>query len=76
MSKIVNVLAVLLTCAVLALAADVFRRFGLALYAEQYLAGFLALAMPLLFLFCIVLVVRTFSLDPVRGSVWAHGRRR
>jgi len=50
MSKIVNVLAVLLTCAVLALAADVFRRFGLALYAEQYLAGLLALAMPLLFL--------------------------
>jgi len=50
MSKIVNVLAVALTCTVLALAADVFRRLGFALYAEQYLAALLALAMPLLFL--------------------------
>jgi TRAP transporter 4TM/12TM fusion protein len=50
MSKIVNALAVLLTCSVLALAADMFRRLGLALYAEQYLAALLALAMPLVFL--------------------------
>jgi TRAP transporter 4TM/12TM fusion protein len=51
MAKLANVLAVALTCAAVAVAADVFRRLGLALYTEQYLAGLLALAMPLLFLY-------------------------
>jgi TRAP transporter 4TM/12TM fusion protein len=46
----VNGLAVTLTCAVIALAADLFRAAGAMLYTEQYLAGLLALAMPLLFL--------------------------
>src|SRR5437588_12917405 len=50
MNKLVNVLAVVLTCAALAAATDVFRRLGLSLYSEQYLAGLLALALPLLFL--------------------------
>ena len=48
--KLVNVLAVLLTCSVLAVSADLFRNIGLSLYTEQYLAGLTALAMPLLFL--------------------------
>ncbi len=50
MSKVANVLAVALTCVAIAIAADLFRRFGLSLYTEQYLAGLLALALPLLFL--------------------------
>jgi TRAP transporter 4TM/12TM fusion protein len=50
MSKLVNALAVTLTCAAIAVAADLFRKVGLSLYAEQYLAGLLALALPLLFL--------------------------
>jgi len=50
MRRLVSGLAIALTCCVIALAADVFRRIGLALYAEQYLAGLLALALPLLFL--------------------------
>jgi TRAP transporter 4TM/12TM fusion protein len=45
-----EILAVALTCGVIALAADLFRRGGLALYTEQYLAMLLAVAMPLLFL--------------------------
>jgi TRAP transporter 4TM/12TM fusion protein len=50
MRILINVLAVTLTCAVIALSADLFREFGLMLYTEQYLAGLLALAMPLLYL--------------------------
>ena len=50
MTRLVNVLAVALTCAAVAVAADLFRKFGLSLYSEQYLAGLLALAMPLIFL--------------------------
>ena len=50
MGTIVSILAVALTCGIIALAADLFRRVGLALYAEQYLAGLLALAVPLVFL--------------------------
>jgi TRAP transporter 4TM/12TM fusion protein len=48
--RIVSILAVALTCGIIALAADLFRRAGLALYAEQYLSGLLALALPLIFL--------------------------
>jgi TRAP transporter 4TM/12TM fusion protein len=44
-------LAVTLTCAVIAVTADLFRRVGISLYSEQYLAGLVALAMPLLFLY-------------------------
>src|SRR5262245_9138269 len=51
MTKLVNVLAVALTCAAVAVALDLFRKFGVSLYTEQYLAGLLALAMPLLFLY-------------------------
>ena len=50
MKKLVDVLAIALTGGVLALAADLFRRVGIVLYSEQYLAFLLALAMPLLFL--------------------------
>ena len=44
MRKVVNVLAVTLTCAVIGVTADVFRKIGISLYTEQYLAGLLALA--------------------------------
>lgn len=50
MKKLVNILAITLTAGVLALAADLFRRLGISLYSEQYLAALLALAMPALFL--------------------------
>src|SRR6185437_1986251 len=50
MKKLVNVLAIALTAGVLALAADLFRRVGIVLYSEQYLAFLLALAMALIFL--------------------------
>ena len=48
--RLITALAVALTCAVIAVSADLFRRFGLSLYTEQYLAGLLAIAMPLLYL--------------------------
>jgi len=50
MRILLSTLAVALTCGVIALSADLFRRVGLSLYTEQYLAALLALAMPLLFL--------------------------
>jgi TRAP transporter 4TM/12TM fusion protein len=50
MPKVVNILAVALTSAVICLSADLFRMAGMMLYTEQYLAGLLAIAMPLLFL--------------------------
>ena len=50
MKRLINILAIALTAGVLALAADLFRRGGIVLYSEQYLAGLLALAFPLLFL--------------------------
>jgi TRAP transporter 4TM/12TM fusion protein len=50
MKTLVNGLAVLLTCSVIAVSADLFRRAGLSLYTEQYLAGLLALALPLIYL--------------------------
>ncbi|MCC6473151.1 MAG: TRAP transporter fused permease subunit [Burkholderiales bacterium] len=48
---LVNVLAVALTLAVIAVASDAVRTAGLSLYTEQYLAGLLAIALPLLFLY-------------------------
>jgi TRAP transporter 4TM/12TM fusion protein len=50
MTRLVNVAAVVLTCAVVAVTADLFRKAGLSLYTEQYLAGLMALALPLLYL--------------------------
>jgi len=50
MGRLISILAVALTCCVIALSGDVFRLAGLTLYTEQYLAGLLAIAMPLLFL--------------------------
>jgi TRAP transporter 4TM/12TM fusion protein len=50
MNKFINLLAAALTLGIVALAADLFRRAGLAWYAEQYLALLLALALPLVFL--------------------------
>ena len=50
MPRIVSILAVALTAGIVALAADLFRRAGLAWYAEQYLSLLLAVAMPLIFL--------------------------
>ena len=48
--KTIGALAIALTCLVIAVSADLFRRFGLSLYTEQYLAGLLAIAMPLFYL--------------------------
>lgn len=50
MSRLVSVLAVVLTCGVIALSADLFRRAGLVLYTEQYLAALLTIALPLVYL--------------------------
>lgn len=50
MAKFVNIVAVVLACAVIAVTADLFRTAGLSLYTEQYLAGLMALALPLLYL--------------------------
>src|SRR5499426_209211 len=50
MIRFVNIVAVVLACAVIAVTADLFRKAGLSLYTEQYLAGLMALAMPLLYL--------------------------
>jgi TRAP transporter 4TM/12TM fusion protein len=50
MGVVVNILAVALTCAVIGVTADLFRKLGFSLYTEQYLAGLLAIAMPLLYL--------------------------
>ncbi|MFM9972533.1 MAG: TRAP transporter permease [Burkholderiales bacterium] len=50
MRTFINVLAVTLSCAILAVVVDLPRMLGLSVYFEQYLAGLLALAMPLLFL--------------------------
>ena len=46
----IAVLAVVLTVAAIAWAADVFRMVGLLLYTEQFLSGMLAIAVPLVFL--------------------------
>jgi len=51
MRILVNGLAVALTCAVIGVTADLFRKVGISLYTEQYLAGLMALALPLLFLY-------------------------
>src|SRR5207247_11279968 len=50
MGRLISVLAVVLTCAAIALSADLFRMAGLSLYTEQVLAGLLAIATPLVFL--------------------------
>jgi TRAP transporter 4TM/12TM fusion protein len=46
----IAILAVVLTVAAIAWAADVFRMVGLLLYTEQFLSGMLAIAVPLVFL--------------------------
>jgi TRAP transporter 4TM/12TM fusion protein len=50
MTILINVGAVLLTCGVLAWAADVPRRLGFLVYTEQYVACMVALALPLVYL--------------------------
>lgn len=45
-----STLAVLLICASIAQAADLYRAVGFLLYPQQYMAGMLALALPLTFL--------------------------
>jgi len=50
MGRLISVLAAVLTCAAIALSADLFRVAGLSLYTEQVLAGLLAIATPLVFL--------------------------
>ncbi|HYX63147.1 MAG TPA: TRAP transporter fused permease subunit [Burkholderiales bacterium] len=64
MNKFTSVLAVALTAGIVALAADLFRRAGLAWYAEQYISLLLAAAMPLIFLHV-----------PARGARTSAGRR-
>jgi len=49
-SGFIAVLAVVLTLAAIAWAADFFRMVGLLLYTEQFLSGILAIAIPLVFL--------------------------
>ncbi len=51
MHILIHTLAVVLTLAVVGLAADVFRAMGVSYYTEQSLAALLALSMPLLFLY-------------------------
>lgn len=51
MFRLISVLAAVLTCCVIALSADLFRMAGLVLYTEQYLAGLLTIALPLIFLY-------------------------
>jgi len=48
--RLVSVLAVALTFGAVAWAADLFRKVGLVLYSEQYIAGMLTLALPLVYL--------------------------
>ena len=50
LNRLIGGLAIALTCLVICVSADLFRRFGLSLYTEQYLAGLLAIAMPLIYL--------------------------
>jgi TRAP transporter 4TM/12TM fusion protein len=50
MRSFINGLAVLLSCAIIAVVLDAPRRLGMSLYIEQSLAALLALAMPLLYL--------------------------
>src|SRR5260221_9969893 len=50
MGRVISVLSVVLTCASIALSADLFRMAGLSLYTEQVLAGLLAIPTPLVFL--------------------------
>ena len=50
MRKLIDTLGVLLTCGVIVLAADLIRPLGFNFYTEQYLAGLLAIALPLLYL--------------------------
>ena len=50
MQKFITVLAVLLTLGVIAWACDLYRAAGLLLYTEQFLAGMVAIAIPLVFL--------------------------
>jgi len=50
MRTLIDVMAALLTGGVVAWAADLFRRVGLQLYTEQYIAGLCALALPLVYL--------------------------
>ncbi len=50
MRILVNIVAVTLTLASIALSADLYRAIGVSLYTEQYLALLLAIATPLLFL--------------------------
>ena len=45
MPAFVNLLAVILSCTILAIVVDVPRMLGLTVYFEQYLAGLLALAL-------------------------------
>jgi TRAP transporter 4TM/12TM fusion protein len=47
---LINVLAAALTCGVLAWAGDLVRALGFLVYTEQYIAGLLALALPLVYL--------------------------
>src|SRR3972149_4071172 len=51
MRRLIGVMAALLTAGVVAWAADLFRRVGLQIYTEQYIAGLCALALPLVYLY-------------------------
>src|SRR5262249_34896824 len=65
MAILVNVMAVGLACAVIAVTADLFRMAGLSLYTEQYLAGLMALAMPLLYVHVPAVGRRSVRTGPV-----------
>jgi len=64
MKILINVVAVALTVSVIGVTTDVFRKFGISLYTEQYLALLTGLAMPLLYLYV-----------PARGGRYGQAKR-
>ncbi|MGE3644587.1 MAG: TRAP transporter permease, partial [Beijerinckiaceae bacterium] len=69
MQFIINALAVLLTLSVVAWASDFVRNIGVDIYTEQYIAGMIAIALPLVYLHVPATKDRTQgpSDDSVRG---------
>lgn len=67
MKRLIDGLAILLTCAVIGVTADVLRPLGISLYTEQLLAGLLAIAMPIIFLYVPAGGARGGRPDPVPG---------
>lgn len=67
MPFIINALAIVLTLSVVAWASDFIRAIGINIYTEQYIAGMVAIALPLVFLY--VPAIRPKSDMPSDDSV-------